>query len=258
MSEDAWYYVDSGQRIGPLGLLSLKKILVTLPDSETLLVWCEGFPDWKLAGDVKELRAVMPPPVPETHRAASMPEWEVRWWWYLVALFFVGSIGSRDGRKAMAWVSSERARRRKVGRMPLRGEAEIPDQQRTGLQKIFTRKFRNSAIFGASALYSLYLGLEKPPVLVWLAAGAIVGTILVGMAEAVAWLLRLFREKLPRAAFYVGTTLFWLGIAVAVWCAGLSGYVLYEDGPIRLVGMFAGLSAFYGLIGWGIRHALVR
>ena len=90
MSEEAWYYVDSGLRIGPISLQSLKETLVTLPDAENVLVWREGFPDWKIAGDVKELRAriLTPPPLPRTHLAAPMPAWRVRWWWYPVALFF--------------------------------------------------------------------------------------------------------------------------------------------------------------------------
>ncbi len=52
-----------------------------------VLVWCEGFPDWKIVGDVEELRGLTPPPVPKTHLAAPMPTWRVRWWWYPVALF---------------------------------------------------------------------------------------------------------------------------------------------------------------------------
>ena len=87
MSEEAWYYVDSGLRIGPISLQSLKETLVTLPDAENVLVWCEGFPDWKIVGDVEELRGLTPPPVPKTHLAAPMPTWRVRWWWYPVALF---------------------------------------------------------------------------------------------------------------------------------------------------------------------------
>jgi hypothetical protein len=49
MSE-AWYYVDSGERIGPLSIQSLNETLATLPDAKNVLVWCEGFPDWKIAG----------------------------------------------------------------------------------------------------------------------------------------------------------------------------------------------------------------
>jgi hypothetical protein len=47
MSEEAWYCVDSGLRIGPFSLQGLKDTLVTLPDAQNVLVWCEGFPDWK-------------------------------------------------------------------------------------------------------------------------------------------------------------------------------------------------------------------
>jgi hypothetical protein len=54
---DTWYYVNSGLRTGPISLRGLKETLATLPDANDVLVWCEGFPDWKIAGDVKELRA---------------------------------------------------------------------------------------------------------------------------------------------------------------------------------------------------------
>jgi hypothetical protein len=114
MSEEAWYYVASGLRTGPISLQSLKETLVTLPDAENVLVWCEGFPDWKTVGDVKELRT--PPPVPKTQLAAPMPTWRVRWWWYPVALVFFGSIGNRYGRKAMAWVTAERQAARMIKR----------------------------------------------------------------------------------------------------------------------------------------------
>jgi hypothetical protein len=116
VSEEAWYYVASGLRIGPISLQSLKETLVTLPDAENVLVWREGFPDWKIVGDVKELRAMTPPPVPKTHLASPMPTWRVRWWWYPVALVFFGSIGNREGRKAMAWVTAERQAARMIKR----------------------------------------------------------------------------------------------------------------------------------------------
>ena len=41
MSEEAWYYVNNGLRIGPM---SLKEIIITLPDAENVLVWCEASP----------------------------------------------------------------------------------------------------------------------------------------------------------------------------------------------------------------------
>jgi hypothetical protein len=118
MSEEAWYYVDSGLRIGPTSLQDLKETLVALPDAKNVLVWCERFPDWKIAGDVKELRArsLTPPPLPRTHLAAPMPTWRVRWWWYPVAILFFGSTGNRYGRKATAWVTAERQAARKIKR----------------------------------------------------------------------------------------------------------------------------------------------
>ena len=118
MSE-VWYYVDSGGSVGPLTTLELRKTLRTLPNSNDILVWCDDFPSWKKAGDVSELgtRLSAPPPVPTSRNIAQMPTWRVRWWWYPVALSFFGSIGSRDGRKVMAWASSERTRIRRLRRM---------------------------------------------------------------------------------------------------------------------------------------------
>ena len=113
---EAWYYVDSGTRKGPISIQSLNETLVTLPDAENVLVWCKGFPDWKIAGDVEALRAMTPPPVPKTHLASPMPTWRVRWWWYPVALVFFGSIGNRYGYNAMAWVAAERQVARTIKR----------------------------------------------------------------------------------------------------------------------------------------------
>ncbi|WP_165128317.1 DUF4339 domain-containing protein [Bradyrhizobium sp. 6(2017)] len=88
--------MDSGQRIGPIGLQGLKETLVMLPGAENALVWCQGLPDWKIAGEVEELRAMTLPPMPKTHLASPMPTWRVRWWWwYPVAVVFFGSIGNR-------------------------------------------------------------------------------------------------------------------------------------------------------------------
>jgi len=96
----------------------MRETLATLPDAKNVLVWCEEFPDWKLAGDVKELRArsLAPQPLPIPHLAEPMPAWRVRWWWYPVALCFFGSIGNRDGRRAMAWLVAERQTARKIRR----------------------------------------------------------------------------------------------------------------------------------------------
>jgi hypothetical protein len=63
---DIWYYADERGQIGPLTLQQLRETLATLSNAKDVLVWCDGFPDWKRAGDVSELRAqtVVPPPLP--------------------------------------------------------------------------------------------------------------------------------------------------------------------------------------------------
>lgn len=114
MSEEAWYYVDAGERIGPVGLNAIASVLAARPHPENLLVWTSGFSGWVVAGEIDELRALIPPPLPGKDPAA-MPQWKVRWWWLIIAILFLGSVGSRDGRKAMQWSSLERMRRRKSG-----------------------------------------------------------------------------------------------------------------------------------------------
>jgi hypothetical protein len=62
-----WYYADQRGPAGPLTLKALKETLATLPNSSDMLVWREGFPGWKKAADVVELRVqtVTPPLPPE-------------------------------------------------------------------------------------------------------------------------------------------------------------------------------------------------
>ena len=119
MSE-VWYYVASEVSVGPLTIAELKKALRILPNSNDVLVWCADFTEWKKASDVTELRTHTPPTVPNSNVNDGRPRWRVRWWWYPVALLFFGSIGSRDGRNAMAWISSERAKNRTLRRIQRR------------------------------------------------------------------------------------------------------------------------------------------
>ncbi|MCK1538682.1 hypothetical protein IVB06_20380 [Bradyrhizobium sp. 171] len=67
--------------------MSLQRHLAQRFDPENLLVWSAGLPGWRPAGEVDKPREMIPPPVPEEHRS-SMPEWQVRWWWYAVAVSF--------------------------------------------------------------------------------------------------------------------------------------------------------------------------
>ncbi len=68
-----WYYAQGQQQLGPVSDVDIKRLVadgVVRPQDE---VWCEGMPDWKPAGDVRELfseRPVMPPPPPARGSAA--------------------------------------------------------------------------------------------------------------------------------------------------------------------------------------------
>jgi GYF domain 2/Bacterial PH domain len=65
---ERWYYVDDAGQVGPVTLQTLKETLATLSNPEDVAVWCERFQDWKPAGDVPELNALFPLPLPwESH-----------------------------------------------------------------------------------------------------------------------------------------------------------------------------------------------
>jgi hypothetical protein len=64
---DAWYYANKNGQVGPLTLRELKETLATFPSTKVddVLVWRDGFPEWKPAKDVAELRKPpVPPPLP--------------------------------------------------------------------------------------------------------------------------------------------------------------------------------------------------
>jgi hypothetical protein len=74
-----------------------------------------------------------------------------------------------------------------------------------------------------------------------LVAGLVIGWLIVGLKRLILWCTRWFSKKMPRTAFYLGTGLFWLGIAVGAFCVGTAGYVgfssvlvlstVWPDGP---------------------------
>jgi hypothetical protein len=131
MSDDLWYYIDPQRAVvGPVAVSELAQKLRSQGDWINALVWNDGLADWTRAGDIADLKKWMktPPPVPSskpppapnslpslerrTPSSLEMPKWRVRWWWYLVVWFCFASIANWYGRRAMAWISLERARRK--------------------------------------------------------------------------------------------------------------------------------------------------
>lgn len=58
-----WFYGDTGQALGPMGLDELLGRLIAMPNPQGVLVWREGQGDWKAAGEVPEISSRLPPPV---------------------------------------------------------------------------------------------------------------------------------------------------------------------------------------------------
>jgi hypothetical protein len=50
-----WYYRDRNETIGPMSLDNLIAILINLPDVSNVLVWRDGFRQWRTADAVPEL-----------------------------------------------------------------------------------------------------------------------------------------------------------------------------------------------------------
>lgn len=70
-----WFYAHGDQQLGPVSDAEIKRLVAdgsVRPQDE---VWCEGMPDWKPAGEVRELfreRPLVPPP-PPTRGGARNP-----------------------------------------------------------------------------------------------------------------------------------------------------------------------------------------
>jgi hypothetical protein len=57
---DGWYSLGSAGHIGPLSLQELKKTLAAFRNARDVLVWREGLPAWKRAGDFPEFKDKAP------------------------------------------------------------------------------------------------------------------------------------------------------------------------------------------------------
>jgi hypothetical protein len=63
-----WYYAQGNETRGPIAFDQLTKLLSQLPSPRGILVWREGFDDWKAAENVREIveKLVRPPPLPRS------------------------------------------------------------------------------------------------------------------------------------------------------------------------------------------------
>lgn len=70
MTDGSWYYVHQGTRHGPVSFAEIKTLAAAGRLSAEDQVWREGMADWAPAGNVPELRGVLPPPPPAAAPAA--------------------------------------------------------------------------------------------------------------------------------------------------------------------------------------------
>jgi hypothetical protein len=77
-------------KIGALVRVSVRRIKLAMASAPRCQDWSRAARRLrKIAGDVKELRASTPPPVPKTNLAAPMPTWRVRWWYPVAMCFWI-------------------------------------------------------------------------------------------------------------------------------------------------------------------------
>ena len=60
-----WYYAEGNETRGPITLDQLIKLLSLMPNPRGILVWRDGFNDWKAAEHVREIVELLfrPPPL---------------------------------------------------------------------------------------------------------------------------------------------------------------------------------------------------
>jgi hypothetical protein len=111
MSDD-WYYAEDDHHVGPLSLQQLIEALQPMQRWDDALVWRDGFPDWKRAGDLPELKSTHagPPPLPAKQK--QTPGWHA-----IIAIIFLGSVASRAGMNELGKVCAERREMRRRAKL---------------------------------------------------------------------------------------------------------------------------------------------
>jgi GYF domain 2 len=74
MSE-LWYYAEGNETRGPIGFDQLIELLPQLPTPKAVLVWREGFDDWRAAENIREIaeKLIRPPPLSRSLPSSRSP-----------------------------------------------------------------------------------------------------------------------------------------------------------------------------------------
>jgi hypothetical protein len=62
---DGWYYVDIDKTFEPLDLKQMQAVLSKVADPRNVLVWKTGLQNWERAKNVREIAALISPPLPK-------------------------------------------------------------------------------------------------------------------------------------------------------------------------------------------------
>lgn len=70
---DQWYHAARGERVGPIPLEAIEKLIKNNIVRPETMVWQEGMPDWTMAKltDLSRIFGTLPPPVPDTGLVGS-------------------------------------------------------------------------------------------------------------------------------------------------------------------------------------------
>ena len=61
---DFWYYGEGGQARGPVSHAELISLLARIADPRRVMIWRDGFKDWKAVEEVHEVAQQLFPPPP--------------------------------------------------------------------------------------------------------------------------------------------------------------------------------------------------
>ena len=69
-----WFYAHDEKIYGPISLEALGNFVTQVPEPHNLRIWKAGFPDWTMAGAVKEVAVLIRTPPPPAERKTW---WEI-------------------------------------------------------------------------------------------------------------------------------------------------------------------------------------